>query len=71
MLKLIHLCFLYFYSETRAKEEWKVRVPTWGHYALVAENFENVNVENSEAELKSGREHLDDSWSDHQQKGSD
>ena len=46
------------------------RFLTWAHYALVAEDFENVNVKNAETELESGGEHLDDSKMDHRQKRS-
>ena len=49
----------------------KVKLLTWAHYALVAKDFENVNVENAEAQLETGSEHLDDSKTDDQQKRSD
>ena len=45
-----------------------MKLLTWAHYALVAEDFENVNVENAEAELETGGEHLDDSKTDDPQK---
>ena len=38
-----------------------MKLLTWAHYALVAEDFQNVNVENAEAQLETGSEHLDDS----------
>ena len=51
-------CFLNLFSQ-----RGKVKPLTWAHYALVAEDFENVNVENAKTQLETGGEHLDDSIS--------